>query len=298
MNTRRKIWIIAATLAAVTLVAAILASPSLFASYAEQKLIAYANSGPLAIDPDDFKLGVAGIRAQRLRLFLPKYLSGFDLNNVSIIPSWAGLFGLKLPVSLSAQAYSGNVDAETALPLTGSAITGRAKVRGIDLSQHPQLQGLGIAGGKLSADIHEFRMNPGQLPEMSLGLDLADLSVPRSTVLPAELTGQSVLIPRISHLSLSLSGEVKNNVLTLSKFALSSQFGEAGGSGTVTFSAKNTPSAFDMSFKLKPSEEGQSLITLLRTLLASPQGAATSPTGEWRIIIKGGARPRVELNPA
>ena len=285
-STAKRFCLVLALIAAITLGACLIAGPALLASYAEQKLISMANRGPVSVSMRGLEAGLRAAQVKQLRLFYPRYMSGFDLDQVRIEPDWAGLTGLSLPLRFSGSAYGGSLKGTLNLPVLLGKTGGELTIRNIDLASHPQIQGLGIVAGKLSADLSKVSLERGHLPHGALAIEITGLSVPRATVLPSELAGQSILIPRITDLSLSIVLQLKGGNLTISNLVSASQFGAVNGSGTIGFGPDNKASDYDLRFEVRPTSEGAALLTLLSTQL-----------GDSVVTVKGKARPRIEFKP-
>ena len=294
----RKLWLLAALIAAVTVIACLAAGPDLLAAYAEQKLIAMINRGPLAVTSKGLKIGLGGVSAAQVRVFYARYLTGLDLETLRITPSWSALRGPALPLRFSAQIYQGSITGIAGIPFPGGGMRLDMNLRDVDLAAHPQLQSLGLASGKLSADFAGTLPAAGRMPAGKFGLELTGLSIPRATTLPPELTGQSIFVPRIMNFSLALSGEAAGELLNIGKLVSLSQFGEVRGGGSIRLQEGGKKAAYDLQFELKPSADGQALLPLLKSALgrsSPPEPAGTAAS--WRVIVKGEGRPLVEFQP-
>lgn len=292
----KKTIVTAALILLITFAASLASGPALFSSYIEQQLIAAANSGTLSVSPRGVIIGAAAVKVNSLRLFYAPFMTGLDLQELQISPSWRHLRGLALPLEVSAAAYEGSLKGRLSLPLSGKQINGELSLRDLDLSQHPQLQGLGVASGRLSLDWRQGTWRGKEPPTGNLGLELTGFSIPRAATYSLPRGGQSILVPRIMDLNLSLSGELKDRSLSLTRLHSASQFGEVRGSGTLDY-LPGGKASFDLAFKVKPTTEGQALIALLKSQL--PDGGAYGPTpgGSWLITLRGSQPPRMEIVP-
>jgi hypothetical protein len=201
----------------------------------------------------------------------------------------------------SFSAYGGVVDGSVANTATTPTLT--LSIKGVQLFQHPTLQGFGISKGVLDASSSGITLLSEALPEGSFSIKISDLSIPQ---LPQTVT--QIPIPALEGILLGITGEVASEGaspgLELNKVELASSLLTADGALKATLPQGSSRGSCEASFSVRLSDQGLQVLGSAITLGSALMNSQL-PTGtrEFRIkatgipLQRGCALPRVGIGP-
>ena len=198
-------------------------------------------------------------------------------------------------------AYGGVVEGSVAG--TAKSPTLKVAVKGVQLFQHPTLQGFGISKGILDASSSGITLSPDSPPNGSFTIKVSDLSIPQ---LPQTLT--QIPFPALDGVLAAVTGEVATEgsspTLKLDKVELSSSLLTAEGTLKAIIPQGTARGSCEAAISVSLTEQGSqvlgSVITLGSALVNSQLPAGTR---EFRIKASGApfqrgcSLPRVGMGP-
>lgn len=188
----------------------------------------------------------------------------------------------------SLSAYGGVVEGR--LANTASSPTLTVSVKGVQLFQHPTLQGFGITKGTLNASTTGLNLPTQAPPTGSFTIQVSDLSIPQ---LPQSVT--QIPIPALDGVLMGVTGEVSTEgglpSLKLEKVELSSSLLTAQGTVKAIFPQGTAArGSCDLSLSVKLSEQGAQVLGSAITL-GSALVNSQLPAGTREFQIKGSGTP-------
>ncbi|MBX7137273.1 MAG: hypothetical protein K1X83_04745 [Oligoflexia bacterium] len=294
------------------IVSAALLLCSIAPSLLQSRIIDFANAAGIRMSMQQFSPGLRSLHAERLNIFIPKIWSAFAFEDVNVkfaplsLPALEGRSDWPANPALvfDAKGYGGSFAGIAGCAMPGCAQRIKLQASSIDLSQHQQIEALGIESG--SADL-SANLALGPAAEDAAGsasLKLDKLSSADAITLNGRLFGlpQDLPIPRIEGLAMTLQADLKQRVLTVQgTVSEPNLIGKISGSGTVQLdpALRITGAVLDLQTELV--DQAANSFNTLRQLIPDAKQPPPSPElntqKRWAIHVDTSKHPRFQLTP-
>lgn len=228
---------------------------------------------------EDASLFVLGIESKKTSLTLPKALLQLPLEELIVSADLASLLSFTLKVYTDFKLYDGKV---TGVIFPGSETTrGRIEARSVDVSQMPQLAGLGFTSTLLSVDVPQFQVQPDS-KEADVTITIAEIEKPKDTKLTPLLSGLpfTIKLPALSKGRIEFVGKLRKESVTITKFLFTSSLGEVSVEGSTSLKRSGT---LALSGKADLTEVGLKKIGSYLPLLSMSKLKSTDQSFEFTV---------------
>ncbi|NLF26233.1 MAG: hypothetical protein GX589_11335 [Deltaproteobacteria bacterium] len=276
------------------LAAVLLVDNKSYSAYVEQRLIDAAGAFGVQVGFKHTRVYPIAFAGDAATITVPagKIPLTINLEDVKISPCWLSF----LPcLELSGSAYGGFARVGLVYPPMGQLYT-RASLNEISLSDHPQLQSLGVRGGSVNLEIAKLGLTVEDILETDSVLKITGLSLPKKTILPAAMTGlpMEISIPAIAKLDLETHLVSDGGVAILKPFKLNSSLGSLEGSAQIKLAPGNRITSLDVTGLVSLTKQGSADLGTFLPLLS--QGKLSSKTQTFSLTISGTpTSPKIEL---
>lgn len=182
-------------------------------------------------------LNFIGLTFDNATLTIPKFWSSIKLDHLTTKVSILKLLSQVLSLKFDGLAYDGTIVGDITCSDDYSQILVNSILQSIDLSKHPQLEGLGITSGRLDLNLSEVVIQKS-LPVSGTGkLQLSNFELTDTSFLQLSETQIpfSIKIPVIKNASIELPFTLYPNHVDIEKIAISSSLLTAKGSISLNY---------------------------------------------------------------
>ncbi len=172
-----------------------------------------------------------GVKLTAIKAFFAKSLISLSIDVSQTTCSAISALSGEASCQIEASLYGGSVESTLAASQSEGAMSNITLQR-VQLSQHPQLAGLGIEQGTLDIENAALSWGPHGIQSAKASLQISDLSKPTQTILSQRLTGLPVPIslPPITAEKIVAELSLSNNLLEIASLDLRSTLGSLSGS--------------------------------------------------------------------
>jgi len=234
-----------------------------------------------------------GIKASEVDTYLVRYLL-----TVTIGDATAEVSDLTPSIAFSGRAYGGTIGGNIARPWFSEELTAHGKLSSISLTQHPQLNALGVSGGTLSLTVLEAAFDNATQRIRRARFEGSIGGFARATPLTVR-PGQfgspfGFTVPPIPPTDIEVAGSVDNGRLALSRVGIATVLGTISASGEVPLEG-NGELAIDALLSLSP--EGVATVGPYLPLVS--EGAVDAQATKVRLVARGSLQaPRLKWSRA
>ncbi|MBX7145177.1 MAG: hypothetical protein K1X79_12050 [Oligoflexia bacterium] len=159
-------------------------------------LVTLQNTG-LGILPPKYK-------ADSITILPRGWFSGLVLSRLTLIPHWGTLLGGRIGARVSALAYNGELSGDVTIVESENGLDTDFDLNGLQLNQHPVIEGFGIHSGLLDIKGSQFSVRNREPRGGSISLELKGLGKPEASQLSLQTFGLplNINIPSFSALDL------------------------------------------------------------------------------------------------
>jgi len=281
-------------------IAAVLIPSSRYTNFIEQKVLSLINQGPIKASSEGLELHWIGASLSKLKLFLPRYFVGLDLEQVRAEVALISLLKFSPRIDLQGNALGGNLDLSFPISISSSGGSFNFHLNALKLSSHPQLEALGLKNGVLSLSSDQFVLSQAGEPQGTIKFGLANFSIPNGFTIPKRFTQMQndLMVPKIEDLNLSTSIECAPLSIAFNTLDLSSSMGKAKGALEFSMGAKKQLQVSLLNLDLTLTEDGATLFQIAKQFLESSGSAAFSgnPTSKhWTIKLVSSSPLKVDF---
>ena len=202
-----------------------------------------------------------------LNIFLSRALLSIPFKNPKIDISASSLLG-DPKANLKAKLYSGNFEATVE---AGDVLNAELRGSQINLSQIPQLIGLGITKGKISIDANPLIISNNRVKNLEAKIDIDKLHKPQKTVLPGKMLGSplDITIPVIKSLTAHTFVKLKDSKISIKPIDIKSSLGAFKGEFTGSLNSLGRISSAKGEFTVNLSKAGSDEFGAFLPLISS-----------------------------
>lgn len=277
---------------------------TLCVSYIEQHTIARMSRSGLRAAFRDFSVSRSGLQAEGLSLFHPRYLTGFELEKLQVVPSLLSMIRFKPSASFNFQSCSGSFSGSVVRNASDRLTELNFSIQNFELSNHQQLNGLGFESGRLSARSDKLKIFDTEELDGDITIEIKDLRRPQARSLPLKISSLPfpVQIPAVSNLDVSMLLKFTPESAAFEKLVCKSQIGNFYGSASVRLGPDRRPTDLKAEITANLNDDGYALLKtgsqLVRHSGNNPlNDPANAAQRNWRIKVHGLNPPEFELKP-
>lgn len=219
----------------IVIILLIVALPLLFKSRIAEYVSTRAESELLKkkifVDIRDSNFGFVNYNAKKAEI---KYSSlaypvELELENILVVPKLLSLLGANKEVDISTNLYDGILISNIHYLSSDNKIkVNDFDIRGLKLSEHPQIKMLNISNGTLDVKLNSAEINNDQFSYESFDVYIENFQKRVENFIPSWLLGipMDIVIPKIYNGVFSINSKAKNNVIEISKLFSKSNLGK------------------------------------------------------------------------
>ena len=265
----------------------------------EQWIVRTAARSGVRLAFTNLHLSWSRLSADRVEIFAPlmrRFFILLEAQRIDLTPSWWSVATLSPSVIAHALVYQGRLDSDISFDALSRKGTANARLQTLRLADHPQLAGLGIVSGNLSAEVLDALWEPGRLVSARGTITIADADKPRDTLLSLEPFGLpfQTTIPAIRKLNATIVFSAQGQSITFSKVEISSSLGTISAPGSIRRSAQGEPDKLNFEARVSLSGQGKQAIGPYLPMISGGRINETADT--LQIRISGNAqRPEIKV---
>lgn len=287
-NRRRpRVLLWGLTLLVLAIVATLSVGGERYGTFLAGELEASARSHGLLLSIEKLKLGLLRNTAERISLAIPRTFVSISVNAIEARPAWLRVLLLEGGGTVVAKPYDGLCQLRGRYTLLSGAEYVDGTCRGIDLSQHPQINGLGVTAGKISLEEFQASWRRGALVAASARLTLQGLEKPNQTSLPLRL-GEGelpLLLPAVTGFDGSVRVLSDAQQLRFDELSSKSSLGEIAGGAALRRASHGNLSEITGEFKVHLSDQGARVFADWLPLLSN--GTLTAQSRTFAVTLQG-----------
>jgi hypothetical protein len=281
----KKVLIGIAIILAIALIACFTVGEESLSPYIEQRLVGAAKKHNITLSIKETKvsyvhLDLRNIDLALVRRFFPLMFK-LDFLNVKMSPGC--LIGGSVCLTLDGQSYAGRIRSEIGYNMFSSSATGWANIDHLQLKLHPQIAGLGVQDGSLTARIEKFRFSAPNITGGEIQLMLSNVNRPGKLVIPI-MSPLQIVIPRgISRLSLSADCTFEKSGVICKSIESNSSLGRVSARGRALANPDGSLNNIDLEANAYLSPDGLETFGSYLPLISGGQLAATDSSFNMKL---------------
>lgn len=262
---------------------------TLAARFIEQRLVQSATRHGIRLGFTQSDLGLVGLSAEQLDIFMPRHFLQLQLDSPSLSVSGLDLLRLRYGGSLHADFYEGALHIHPSRSIWNDDVELRASLQNSKLRNQPQLVALGLTGGSLSFDLPSLVIKGGNSLDGQLTAQVVGVNKPAETVLSPLITGLplEVRIPPFSDLKLELLLRARGTELFFERLMLESSLLSGTLRGSMQLDKSLRVDSVDLHGSMNLSDQGQQVLGPYLPFLG-PQ--INSESSEFELSVTGPIR--------
>lgn len=263
-----------------------------YAEFVASQIAATATRAGLNMVLTDTELRLGDLHVRKAEIFVPKLLSTFQLEDLTVKASLLPLLTGRLRLDTQARIWGGTISSSAHYNLWSGRAESSIEIQGITLPSIIQLQAFGIESGTISGSVRDAVFHPQELARTPWTLTATSWSVRVEGMtktqdtflqLPRHLGGGFLAIPAFQQLNLSATGAVSPGTVTCSGMRLQSSLGELSAVGAL--SAAAVAPTISLSGNATLSEESTAKFGAFLPMIS--QGSLSSSDRALKFEIKG-----------